>query len=163
MPKTINHVYCTSGAYSVYVCINADVHMHAYAYYKYTSSEAHLLRASLLRRAVNSILAKALWRQCFNESTSNVSCVDDIQLGNWSKAMPIATMWQRFRVIYAYACMYNIMNEDARYTYACMYMNLPANAMLICRTQAEHFRSRCEDLLSRTNYQEWCSAQSTPF
>ena len=56
---------------------------------------------------------------------------------------------------------YNITNELARY--ACMYMNLPiyasqlglpANAMLICITQTEHFRSRCEDLLSRTNYQQ---------
>ena len=46
--------------YSVYVCMNADVHMHAYAYYKYISSEARLLRDSLLRRAVNSISAKAL-------------------------------------------------------------------------------------------------------
>ena len=52
---------------------------------------------------------------------------------------------------------YNIMNELARYAY--MYMNLSmqvslADAMLICRTQAEHFRSRCEDLRSRTNYQQ---------
>ena len=36
--------------------------------------------------------------------------------------------------------------------YACQ-LGLPANAMLVCRTQAEHFCLRCEGLLSRMNYQ----------
>ena len=50
--------------------------------YIITSSEAQLWQASLLRRVVNGMLAKALRRQCFNESTSNVSYVDDREFGN---------------------------------------------------------------------------------
>ena len=72
--------------------------------YIYTSIEARLWRASLLWRTVDSVLAKALWCECFNESTSNVSYVDDRELGNWSRVMPMATMWQCFRVI-MHACI----------------------------------------------------------
>ena len=116
--------------------------------YIYTSSEARRRRASLLWHTVDSVLAKALWCDCFNESTSNVSYVDDRELGNWSKVMPMATMWQCFWFFRV------IMQGLARY--ACMYMNLSMQvslACLVCRTQAAHFRSRCEGLLSRRNYQ----------
>ena len=61
----------------------------------------------------------------------------------------------------AYACMHIMIELACK---VCLHMNvheivyasqlgLPANAMLVFRTQAEHFRSRCEGLLSRTNYQ----------
>ena len=124
-------------------------------FYIYTSSEARLWWASVLRPAVDGLSVKVLWRQCFNESTSNVSYVDD--KGNWSKVIPVATMWQCFRVIMckAYACMH-AYNDWTVHVYELVYasqLGLPANAMLVCRMQAEHFRSRCEGLLSRTNYQ----------
>ena len=57
-----------------------------------TSREARLWWASLLRHAVDSVSVKVFWRQCFNESTSKVSYVDDRELGNGSKIMPMATM-----------------------------------------------------------------------
>ena len=47
---------------------------------------------SQLWHAVDDVLVKALWCQCFNESTSNV--------------MPMATMWQWFGVIICNACMH---------------------------------------------------------
>ena len=60
-----------------------------------------------------------LLRQCFNETTS-VSYADDRELGNWSKVMPMATMWQCFRVITckAYASMH-IMIEHLQGMPAC--------------------------------------------
>ena len=56
----------------------------------YTSSEPRLWQASLLRRVVDGVSAKALCHQCFNESTSNVSYVDD--RGNRCKVIPVATI-----------------------------------------------------------------------
>ena len=50
----------------------------------------------MLRRTVEGISAKALWHQRFIESTSYVRYVDDGELGNWSKVMPMASMWQCF-------------------------------------------------------------------
>ena len=91
------------------------------------SRKAGLWRASLLWRAIDSVSAKVLWCQCFIKSTSNVSYVDDRELGNWSKVMPMATMWQCFRVITCKACMH-IMTELARY--ACMYMYLSMHVSL---------------------------------
>ena len=37
---------------------------------------------TLLRRTVNGVSAKVLQHQCFNESTSNVSYVDNRELSN---------------------------------------------------------------------------------
>ena len=114
-------------------------------FYEMTNIEACLRRASLLRRAVDGVSAKALWHQCFNESTINVSYVDDRELGNWSKAIPMATMWQCFRVITCKACMHACMSELARH--ACMHawvnlQGMPACTwscpyMLVCRMQAD--------------------------
>ena len=100
--------------------------------YNYTSREARQRRASLLWRAINGVSVKALWRQCFIESTFNFSYVDDRELGNWSKGMPMAMMWQCFRVITCKACMH-IMIELARHapcTWTCL-------CMTACRTQAD--------------------------
>ena len=64
------------------------LHVSIYIYiYIYTSIDARLWSASLLWRVVDGVSAKVLWRQCFIESSSNVS-----YLGNWSKIMPMATM-----------------------------------------------------------------------
>ena len=71
------------------VCIGLDIASFPSLMYgfimqqKYiTSMEARLWRASLLWRAVNGVSAKALLCQCFIESTSNVSCVDNRELYN---------------------------------------------------------------------------------
>ena len=59
------------------------------------------------------------------------------------------------------ACMHIMIELACK---VCLHMNvhelvyasqlgLPANAMLVCWTQTEHFRSRCEGLLSQMNYQ----------
>ena len=80
---------------TTYVCV--DVQASAFSVYYHCFLCMYILylrRASLLWLAIDSVSAKALWRQCFNESTSNVSYVDDTELGNWSKVMPMPTMWQ---------------------------------------------------------------------
>ena len=83
-------------------------------YYSATSREAHFLRASLQRHTVDGVLVKVLWRQCFNKALlMSATYVDDRELSNWSKVMPMATMWQCFRVITCKACMH-IMLELAR-------------------------------------------------
>ena len=46
------------------------------------SGSGCLWRASLLWRVIDGVLAKALRRQWFIESTSNVSYVDDRELSN---------------------------------------------------------------------------------
>ena len=101
-------------------------------YPSYLSWSSCQRRASLLWCAINGVSVKALWRQCFIESTFNFSYVDDRELGNWSKGMPMATMWQCFRVITCKACMH-IMIELARHapcTWTCL-------CMTACRTQAD--------------------------
>ena len=106
--------------------------------YSTTSREACLWQAFLLWRVIYGISAKALWCQCF--STSKVSYVDD--RGNWSKVLPVVTMWQCFRVIMckAYACMH-IMIELARY--ACIYMNSSRQVSLTCLGKSAWLACKC--------------------
>ena len=102
VPSTDEHLY---------KIIVSTICMHTvqFGIYK-TSIDAYLWRASLLWRTVDSISVTALWRQCFIESTSNVSYVDESELGNWSKVMSMATMWQCFRVITCKAWMHAWLN-----------------------------------------------------
>ena len=105
-----------------------------------TSRESHFWWTSLLWCAIDGVSAKALWSQCFNENTSNVSYVDNRELGNWSKVMPLATMWQCFRVIMCKVCMH-IMIELA----ACLHVHeLAYICMSACRMQADaKLHSQC--------------------
>ena len=89
----------------------------------YTSIEACLWRDSLLWRAINGASTKVLWRQCFIEIFACKSTCNDKELGNWSKGMPMATMWHCFRAITCKACMY-IMIELARHARMCMNLSM---------------------------------------
>ena len=60
---------------------HTHTHTHIYIYI-YTSIEARHWQASLLWCVIDGVSAKALLRQYFIESTSNVSYVDDKELGN---------------------------------------------------------------------------------
>ena len=108
----------------------------------------------------------AFWRKRSDASVSTKALLTSAMLTTESWATEVRSCpWPQYVTVLQgnYACMHIMIGLER---YACMYTNVSMQVSLtslVYRTQAEHFRSRCEHLLSRTNYQQRCGARSTLF
>ena len=110
-----------------------DMHAGCCCVYKQTSIENLLLRC-----AIKGVSAKALWRQYFIV----MSAMLITRVGQLSKVMPIATMWQCFRINNCKAYTMHMHNIHIYYDWtcqACPHCTWTCRCMFVGRRQMHNY------------------------